>query len=108
MKPLNKYVCLVDNYRRPSRQRNTMGRYLVCAKTESEAKEILQEKIGFGSIQIYYQVTKNYGLPFEIEANLSYKEAKKMELDENRKWTLVDVKHSTNCQKEEDDEELER
>ena len=51
MKQLNKYVCLVDNYRRPSRQRNTKGRYLVCAKTEREAKEILQNKIGFGSVQ---------------------------------------------------------
>ena len=107
MKPLNKYVCLVDNYRRPSRQRNTMGRYLVCAKTEREAKEILQNKIGFGSVQIYYQVTEEYGLPFEKKTNLSYKEAKKMELDENREWTLVDIKHSTDCQME-DDEELER
>lgn len=106
MKLLNKYVCLVDNYRRPSRQRNTKGRYLVCAKTESEAKKILQNKIGFGSIQIYYQVTKDYGLSFEKKANLSYKEAKKMELDKNGEWILVNIKHSTDCQMEE--KEMER
>ncbi len=106
MKLLNKYVCLVDNYRRPSRQRNTKGRYLVCAKTEREAKEILQDKIGFGSVQVYYQVTEEYGLPFEKKTNLSYKEAKKMKLDENREWTLVDIKHSTDCQME--DDEIER
>lgn len=107
MKPLNKYVCLVDNYRRPDRQRNTAGRYLVCAKTEREAKEILQNKIGFGSVQVYYKVTKEYGLPVEKKANLSYKEAKKMEPGKNGEWTLIDVKHSTDCQME-DDEELER
>ena len=43
----------------------------------------------------------------EKKTNLSYKEAKKMELGENGEWTLVAVKHSTDCQKE-DDEELER
>ena len=75
--------------------------------TEREAKEILQEKIGFGSVQIYYQVTEERGFPIEKKANLSYKESKKMELGKNGEWTLVDIKHSTDCQKE-DDEELER
>lgn len=105
MKPINKYVCLVDNYRRSSRQRNTVGRYIVCAKTEKEAKEILQKMIGFGSIQVYYQITKEHGLPSEIEANLSYKEAKKMEWEGENKWKLVDVKHSTDYQEEQDMEQ---
>ena len=50
---------------------------------------------------------EEYGLPFEKKANLSYREAKKMILDENRNWTLVDIKHCTDCQME-NDEELER
>ena len=55
MKQIKNYILLVDNYRRPSRQRNTAGRYRVGAKTPKEAKELLQEKIKFGSIQMYYE-----------------------------------------------------
>lgn len=54
MKKVNNYILLVDNYRRLSRQRNTAGRYRVGAKSEKEAIELLREKIGFGSIQVYY------------------------------------------------------
>ena len=71
-KPTNTYVCLVDNYRRPSRQRNTCGRYYVGAKTEKEAKKLLQIAIGFGSIQVYYK-TK----PGGIDPIMDYKEVAK-------------------------------
>lgn len=54
MKTVNNYILLVDNYRRPSRQRNTAGRYRVAAKSPDEAVELLREKIKFGSIQVYY------------------------------------------------------
>jgi len=56
-KPVKNYICIVDGYRRPSRKRNTAGRYRVGAKTEAEAKKQLQQAIGFGSIQVYYEDT---------------------------------------------------
>lgn len=55
------FVCLVDNYRRSSRQRNTKGRYLVGAKNEKQAKDLLQKTIGFGSVQVYYEVETESG-----------------------------------------------
>ncbi len=55
MKAVRNYILLVDHYRRPSRQRNTAGRYRVGAKTPDEAVKLLREKIGFGSIQVYYE-----------------------------------------------------
>ena len=55
MKNISNYILLVDSYRRPSRQRNTKGRYRVGAKTEKEAVKLLREKIKFGSIQVYYK-----------------------------------------------------
>lgn len=57
MKKIKQYVCLVDNYRRPSRQRNTAGRYRVAAKTKDEAASLLRTAIGFGSVQVYYEDT---------------------------------------------------
>ena len=42
---------MVDAYRRPSRQRNTAGRYRVGAKTEKEAISLVREAIGFGSVE---------------------------------------------------------
>lgn len=53
MKEIKSYILLVDSYRRPSRQRNTAGRYRVGAKSEKEAIKLLRDKIKFGSIQIY-------------------------------------------------------
>ena len=53
--PTRQYVCLVDTYRRPSRRRNTAGRYQVGARSAKEAKRILQKMIGFGSVIIYYE-----------------------------------------------------
>ena len=54
-RPARQYVCIVDGYRRPSRQRNTKGRYRVAARDKRTAKRILQKAIGFGSIQIIYE-----------------------------------------------------
>lgn len=56
MKTIKNYILLVDSYRRPSRQRSTSGRYRVGAKDPEEAVKLLREKIGFGSIRVYYEV----------------------------------------------------
>lgn len=69
MKEVRQYICLVDNYRRPSRKRNTAGRYRVAAKSPDEAVKLLREKIGFGSIQVYYDST-DYDKP---ENKIPYK-----------------------------------
>ena len=49
------FICLVDHYRRPSRQRNTAGRYRVGAKNPEHARKLLQSAIGFGSVQVCYE-----------------------------------------------------
>lgn len=49
-RPTKQYICLVDSYRRPSRKRNTVGRYQVGARDEKEARKFLKDRIGFGSI----------------------------------------------------------
>lgn len=49
------FICLVDMHRRPSRQRNTVGRYRVGAKNAKQARKLLQTAIGFGSVQVYYE-----------------------------------------------------
>lgn len=49
------FICLVDAYRRPSRQRNTAGRYRVGAKNPKQARKLLQSAVGFGSVQVYYE-----------------------------------------------------
>lgn len=76
MKPIHNYILLVDNYRRPSRQRNTAGRYRVGAKSEKEAKKLLRNKIQFGSIQVYYQCEKD-------DTTIGYKEIVKEEFNRN-------------------------
>lgn len=55
--PTRQFVCIVDGYRRPSRQRNTWGRYRVGARSKKEAKKTLQKLIGFGSVKVYYEDT---------------------------------------------------
>lgn len=55
-KPIKNYILLVDSHRRPSRQRNTAGRYRVGAKSPDEAIDLLRSVIGFGSIRVYYEV----------------------------------------------------
>ncbi len=54
MKEIKQAIVLVDAYRRPSRRRNTAGRYRVGAKTEKEAEQLVQKAIGFGSVKFYY------------------------------------------------------
>lgn len=54
-RPAKQFVCTVDGYRRPSRQRNTRGRYRVAARDKKTAKAILQRAIGFGSVQVLYE-----------------------------------------------------
>ncbi len=67
MKLIKNYILLVDHHRRPSRQRNTAGRYRVGAKSPDEAVELLRKKIGFGSIVVYYECTPSDKL------NVAYK-----------------------------------
>lgn len=64
------YLCFVDNYRRPSRQRNTKGAYFVGAKSPKQAKELLQKAIGFGSILVKGTTT---------QAQMAYKQLQKRE-----------------------------
>lgn len=97
MKEVKQYVCLVDAHRRLSRCRNTRGRYRVGAKTEKEAKQILQDFIKFGSVQVYYE-DKN------PKPNLivKYKEIKKEEfysyVDKPIEEYLTDAKSATDKQ----------
>jgi hypothetical protein len=51
MKPIRQAIVVVDAYRRPSRRRNTAGRYRVGAKTEKEAVSLVRAAIGFGSVE---------------------------------------------------------
>jgi hypothetical protein len=68
MKPINNYILVVDTYRRPSRCRNTRGRYRVGAKEPEEAIKLLREKIGFGSIRVLFKCSPDDKL------NVKYKE----------------------------------
>ena len=70
MKEIKQAIVLVDNYRRPSRRRNTSGRYRVGAKTEKEAVELVRKVIGFGSPLFYYWDNSEYSKP------VKYKEVK--------------------------------
>lgn len=70
MKKVNNYILLVDAYRRPSRRRNTSGRYRVGAKTEKEAIELLRDKIKFGSIQVYYKCREDE----DVKKTVNYRE----------------------------------
>ena len=45
MKEVKQAIVLVDTYRRPSRKRNTVGRYIVSAKSEKEAIELVQKAL---------------------------------------------------------------
>ena len=74
MKEIKRAIVLVDTYRRPSRKRNTAGRYIVSAKSEKEAVELVQKAIGFGSVQFYYW-EQNDSYKF-----INYKEVKKSDI----------------------------
>lgn len=85
MRKIRQAIVLVDAYRRPSRRRNTAGRYRVGAKTEKEAEELVRAAIGFGSVKFYYWEREDSAHP-----KVKYKEVVK-ELAESR---LVDKTYS--------------
>lgn len=93
-KPNKNFICFVDNYRRPSRQRNTHGRYRVGAKTESEAKEILQKLIGFGSIQVCCE-SKNVTVPYK-------KAQKEIYNPKTNDYDLIPIRHANAAQPHDD------
>lgn len=52
------YICLCDSSRPRSpslRQRPYRGRYIVHAKNEKQALQLLRRECPFGSLQVYYQ-----------------------------------------------------
>ena len=98
MKEIRQAIVLVDNYRRPSRQRNTAGRYRVGAKTEKEAEELVQKVIGFGSVQFYYWEDKdNRSSFYDSDQIVSYKEVVK-EVFKDGKFHFVKPNHA--CEKQ--------
>ena len=105
MKSIKQYVLLVDGWRGQVQcenkfenlyRRNTAGRYRVAAKTEKEAIALLREKIGFGSIQVYYE-DKNPN-PRKV---LKYKEVKKEDLCNNE---FEEPRHATSSTKKDNKE----
>ena len=85
MKAVKQAIVLVDEYRPPSRKRNTAGCYRVGAKTEKEAEELVRAAIGFGSVQFYYWERENSTHP-----KVKHKEVVK-EIPNSR---LVDTSYS--------------
>jgi len=89
MKKVRTAVVLVDAYRRPSRQRNTAGRYKVGAKTEKEAVKLVQKAIGFGSVQFHY---------WERIPTLKYKEVLKasprLQRSSSGEWCYEQARHA--------------
>ena len=73
MKTVKQAIVLVDAHRRPSRSRNTAGRYKVGAKTEKEAEELVRAAVGFGSVKFYYWEKENSACP-----DVKYKEVVKV------------------------------
>lgn len=91
MKPIQNYILLVDTHRRPSRQRNTAGRYRVGAKSEKEAEKLLRNAIGFGSIHVYYTCETN---------KIGYKEiVKEIYNEETKNYDFETPKHTIAKQK---------
>lgn len=97
MKTIHTYVCLVDNYRRPSRQRNTKGRYLVGAKTSEEAKKLLQDAIGFGSVQVYYRATDDNGaiINDKVDRKMPYKSVVRVQFEGEGKRNFIEPRLAT-------------
>lgn len=96
MKEIRQAIVLVDNYRRPSRQRNTNGRYRVGAKTEKEAEELVQKAIGFGSVQFYYWDDGNKS-GYPIPRKVAYKEVVKEKFDSSIpgcRWLFEKPRHA--------------
>lgn len=90
MKPIKNYILLVDSHKH--HKHNTAGRYRVCAKTPKEAVELLRDKIGFGSIQVYYECQPN-----DIKLTEYKAVVREIAVEENGKLTIkfVDPIHAT-------------
>lgn len=76
MKEVKQYVASVDSHRKnglvccPANerlyQRQSRGRYRVAAKSEKEAKKLVQQAIKFGSVSIVYEDgTPGQALPYK-------------------------------------------
>lgn len=79
-KHFKNFIVIVDGYRRPSRKRNTAGMYRVGAKTKEEARELVQQAIGFGSVLVYREDPKlvvPYGKVRIVSPDGSLKPARK-------------------------------
>lgn len=101
MKEIKNYIVLVDNYRRPSRRRNTAGRYRVAAKTPKEAAELLREKIGFGAIHVYYECNPNdpYNVPYKTVVKEEFQEIREADGSTRRSFVHTEPRHATAPQK---------
>jgi hypothetical protein len=114
-RPTKNYILLVDTYRRPSRRRNTAGRYRVGARDKKEAIALLRKAIGFGAIQVYYEVedpkNRKNGRPERdlpmLERGVVMREEFPIRLcgpEETpgvAKWQYVEPKHASAKQSEE-------
>lgn len=83
------YIVLVDSHRRPSRCRNTYGRYRVGAKNSKEARRLVQQAVGFGSVLVYYEAK---------DLRAGYKQVFKEQwtpgVSENYGFVLTPAKHA--------------
>ena len=94
MKPILQYVLTVDTYRRPSRRRNTYGRYRVGAKTAKEAVALLRNKIGFGSIRVIGTADRVDSREWKLH-DVAYKEVRQYVFDERYQPSFKDAIHAT-------------
>lgn len=99
MKTIKQAIVVVDSYRRPSRSRNTAGRYRVGAKTEKEAEELVRDAIGFGSVKFYYWERED-----SIQPKVKYKEVVK-EIPSYTGYSYEKPRHACEPFTHEDEEE---
>lgn len=58
------FIVLVDAASPPQFRHKSAGRYRVGARTEKEAKQLVQNAVKFGSVNVYYEdknLSANYG-----------------------------------------------
>ena len=91
MSKINTYVCLVDARGPIWAGHSTKGRYYVGAKSEKEAKKLLQKASGFGSIDVCY-----IAQPVGFDPILSEKIVRKaVWLKDRSVFATEDVVHAT-------------
>ena len=89
MKEVKQAIVLVDTYRRPSRKRNTVGRYIVSAKSAKAAVQLVQTAPRFGSVQF------SSWEQHDSFKSIKYKEVKKMLYNSwKNKWILEEPHHA--------------